>query len=66
MRKRVLSSILAIAMLLSLLPTTVFAAGNYKAMVDDEKVSGIGDALRQAENGSTITLLGTSLWKAVL
>lgn len=63
MRKRVLSSILAIAMLLSLLPTTVFAAGNYKAMVDDEKVSGIGDALRQAENGSTITLLGNVFWK---
>lgn len=63
MRKRVLSSILAIAMLLSLLPTTVFAAGADKATVDGTPVQGIGDALRQAENGSTITLLGNVFWK---
>lgn len=63
MRKRVFSSILAIAMLLSLLPTTVFAAGADKATVDGTPVQGIGDALRQAENGSTITLLGNVFWK---
>ena len=63
MRKRVLSSILAIAMLLSLLPTTVFAAGADKATVDGTPVQGIGVALQQAENGSTITLLGNVSWK---
>lgn len=63
MRKRVLSSILAIAMLLSLLPTTVFAAGTDKATVDGTPVQGIGVALQKAENGSTITLLGNVSWK---
>ena len=50
-------------MLLSLLPTTVFAAGTDKATVDGTQVQGIGVALQQAENGSTITLLGNVSWK---
>lgn len=56
MRKRVLSSILAIAMLLSLLPTTVFAAGNSAATVDGTSYQSLGSAFDKASNGATITL----------
>ena len=56
MRKRVLSSILAIAMLLSLLPTTVFAAQTSAATVDEISYQSLGSAFDAASNGSTITL----------
>lgn len=56
MRKRVLSSILAIAMLLSLLPTTVFAAQNSAATVDGTSYQSLGSAFEAASDGSTITL----------
>ena len=56
MRKRVLSSILAIAMLLSLLPTTVFAAQTSAATVDEISYQSLGSAFGAASNGSTITL----------
>lgn len=56
MRKRVLSSILAIAMLLSLLPTTVFAAQTSAATVDGTSYQSLGSAFEAASDGSTITL----------
>lgn len=63
MRKRVLSSILAIAMLLSLLPTTVFAAGSSVAEVNGQKYSSLTTALSQAPEGGTVKLLADVNWK---
>ena len=63
MRKRVLSSILAIAMLLSLLPTTVFAAGSSVAKVNGQEYSSLTTALSQAPEGGTVKLLADVTWK---
>ena len=63
MRKRVLSSILAIAMLLSLLPTTVFAAGSSVAEVNGQKYSSLTTALSRAPEGGTVKLLANVTWK---
>ena len=49
-------SILAIAMLLSLLPTTVFAIENSAATVNGTSYQLLGSAFEAASNGSTITL----------
>ena len=63
MRKRVLSSILAIAMLLSLLPTTVFAAGSSVAEVNGQEYSSLTTALSQAPEDGTVKLLANVTWK---
>ena len=63
MRKRVLSSILSIAMLLSLLPTTVFAAGSSVAKVNGQEYSSLTTALSQAPEGGTVKLLADVTWK---
>lgn len=63
MRKRVLSSVLAIAMLLSLLPTTVFAAGSSVAEVNGQEYSSLTTALSRAPEGGTVKLLANVTWK---
>ena len=50
-------------MLLSLLPTTVFAAGSSVAEVNGQEYSSLTTALSQAPEGGTVKLLANVTWK---
>ena len=68
MKKRILSTFLTLVLLLTLLPTAAFAAGNtiytdmnYKGVSDGSKeqpYAKFEDALNQAEDGDTIVIKG--------
>ena len=55
--KRLLSTVVALMMLLSLLPTSAFAAEGPVAQIGDQIYTSLDDAVTAAEEGATITLL---------
>ena len=55
--KRLLSTVVALMMLLSLLPTSAFAAEGPVAQIGDQIYTSLDDAVTAAEDGATIELL---------
>ena len=56
--KRLLNTVVALMMLLSLLPTSAFAAEGPVAQIGDQTYTSLDDAVTAAEDGATIELLG--------
>ena len=57
MKKRILSMLLVVCMLMSMLPTAVFADASNEASVNGTEYATLAGAIEAAENGDTITLL---------
>ncbi|MFR8531589.1 MAG: hypothetical protein ACLVDB_10855 [Anaeromassilibacillus sp.] len=57
MKTRLFSGLIALCMLLTFLPTTAFAADGDVAQVGDKTYATLDQAVEEAPEGSTITLL---------